>query len=173
MATWADFEAGAPTMSTRGLAQLKSIPVASLATVRKNGAPRLHPVCPHIAEGRLYVIVTDQSPKRFDLVNDGRYALHLFPPDAAPGDDDFDEFELALTGRARRVPNSEAATWAAVRAVCFYEFPDHHWLFELDIESALTSVWDPIDAPARRAHRLIWQLGTAERAPSNEAVAFG
>ena len=173
MATWADFEAGAPSMAARGLQQLQTIPIGYLATVRKDGAPRLHPVCPHLAGGRLYVIVTDQSPKRFDLARDGRYALHILPPPLPPEDPAFDEFELNLTGRARRVPNSEAATWAAVRAVCFYEFPDHHWLFELDIENALTSVWDPIGAHGRRAHRLVWQPGTSERAPSNEAIAFG
>ncbi len=63
MATWAEFEAGAPSMAARGLEQLRTIPVGYLATVRKDGAPRLHPVCPHIAEGGLYVIVTDQSPE--------------------------------------------------------------------------------------------------------------
>ncbi len=168
MANWADFEAGAPTMAARGLEQLRTIPGGYLATVRRDGGPRLHPVCPHIAEGRLFVIVTDRSPKRFDLANDGRYALHLLPPPLPPEDPAFDEFELNLTGRARRVPNSEAATWAAVRAVCFYEFPDEHWLFELAIENALTSVWDPIGTPGRRAHRLIWRPGEAECAPSNE-----
>lgn len=168
MATWVEFGAGAPSMAARGLEQLRTIPVGYLATVRKDGAPRLHPVCPHIAEGRLYVIVTDQSPKRFDLANDGRYALHLLPPPLPPENPAFDEFELNLTGHARRVPNGEAATWAAVRAVCPYEFPDQHWLFELDIENALTSVWDPIGSPGRRPHRLIWQPGMLERPPSNQ-----
>ena len=34
MATWADFEAGAPSMAARGLEQLRTIPVGYLATVR-------------------------------------------------------------------------------------------------------------------------------------------
>jgi len=173
MATWAEFEAGAPRMAARGLEQLRTIPVGYLATVRRDGSPRLHPVCPHLALGRLFVVVTDQSPKRFDLVNDGRYSLHLLPPPLPPEDPAFDEFELNVTGRARRVPVSDAATWAAVRAVCPYEFPDSHWLFELEIEGALTSVWDPIGAPGRRAHRLAWRPGEAEHPPRNEATAFG
>ena len=94
-------------------------------------------------------------------------------PRLPPEDPAFDEFELNLTGRARRVPNSGAATGAAVRAACFYEFRDHRWLFELDIENALKSVWDPIGAPGRRAHRLVWRPGTIERPASNEAIAFG
>ena len=35
MATWGDFEAGAPSMAARGLQQLHTIPVGYLAAVRK------------------------------------------------------------------------------------------------------------------------------------------
>ena len=47
--------------------------------VRADGGPRVHPVCPQVVDGELWVFVIAQSPKRADLERDGRYALHSFP----------------------------------------------------------------------------------------------
>jgi hypothetical protein len=66
-----------------------------LATVREDGGPRLHPVCPVIAVEGLYMFVVP-SPKRADLRRDGRYALHSYPPEEV--DDEF-----FVTGRAAEV----------------------------------------------------------------------
>lgn len=165
-ATWSEMEATYPH-AERARLGWQQMPVAYLATVRRDGSPRIHPVCPHVADGRLFVVVSSRSPKRWDLVNDGRFALHAISPDD-PGPE-FDEFEFVVTGRARRVSLEERDTWAAVRAVCPYEFPDEDWLFDLSIEGAMSSTWDPLDSPGRRAYRLMWQPGMAEpRAPSNE-----
>ena len=169
MADWAEMEAVYPHAERARLGWRK-MPVAHLATVRRDGSPRIHPVCPHIALGRLFVVIGRESPKRFDLANDGRYALHTLET-GEPGPE-FDEFEFTVTGRARRVPLGERETWAAVREVCFYEFPDEDWVFELDIGSAMSSTWDPIGTPGRRAYRLAWRPGMdAPRPPSNEAPA--
>ncbi len=171
MATWAEVQAAYPH-AERAATELKRMPVAHLATVRRDGSPRIHPVCPHIALGRMFVIVTSRSPKRFDLVNDGRYALHMISA-GDPGAE-YDEFEFTVTGSARRVPLEERATWAAVREACFYEFPDEDWLFELDVASAMSSTWGPIGHPGRRAYRLMWRPGwPAPRPPSNEAPVEG
>lgn len=168
MATWEALE-GVHPLAGRARREWAEMPVAHLATVRRDGSPRVHPVCPHIAEGRLYVVVGSTSPKRFDLARDGRYALHTLEF-GEPGPD-FDEFEFNVEGSARRVSNEEAATWAAVRAVCFYEFPDEDWLFELEIERALSATWDPLGTRGRRAYRLAWREGwKAARMPSNEAA---
>lgn len=170
-ATWDELES-AFSAATRAREGWKQMPVAHLATVRRDGSPRIHPVCPHIAGGRLYVVVSDLSPKRFDLASGRRFALHSI--DIGEPGPDYDEFEFSVTGIARRVPLSEATTWASVREVCFYEFPDTDWLFELQIESALSATWDPIGAPGRRAYRLMWQAGwDAPRAPSNEPQPEG
>ena len=63
-----------------------------IATVRKDGAPRLHPICPTVVNGRLYALI-GPSHKRADLLRDGRYALHTFPPQ------DVDD-EFLVMGRA-------------------------------------------------------------------------
>ncbi|MFZ0677348.1 pyridoxamine 5'-phosphate oxidase family protein [Candidatus Binatus sp.] len=81
MATWNELETDAPDIAAAGRQMLYQFGVglAFLATLRKDGAPRLHPVCPTIVDGRLYALI-GPSPKRGDLKRDGRYALHTFPP---------------------------------------------------------------------------------------------
>ena len=104
MARWGEFAAERPEMAQVLRDQLGWIPIAYLATVRRDGSPRVHPVCPILAGPGMYVAVAGPgraapaprpSPKRFDLARDGRFALH-----ALPGKRD-DEFYA--TGRARRV----------------------------------------------------------------------
>lgn len=166
MATWDEVEAGHP-LAARARVGWSRMPVAHLATVRRDGSPRVHPVCPHLAGGRLYVVIGRTSPKRFDLANDGRFALHAI--DVGEPGPDFDEFEFSIEGRARRIPVSEGDTWAAVRTVCPYPFPDEDWLFELDIASALSATWDPLGTPDRRAYRLMWHAGSdGASVPANE-----
>jgi len=95
MATWSEFETDAPDLAEAGKKLLYQFGVGLgfLATLRKDGAPRLHPVCPTVVDGRLYVLI-GPTPKRADLKRDGRYALHTFP---APEVDD----EFLVMGRAK------------------------------------------------------------------------
>ena len=81
MATWMEFENDAPDIAEAGKKLLYQFGVglAFLATIRKDGAPRLHPICPTVVDGHLYALI-GPSPKRGDLKRDGRYALHTFPP---------------------------------------------------------------------------------------------
>ena len=100
MVTWKEFAAGAPALAEAGRSLLNqfSVGLAFLATVRKDGAPRLHPVCPVLSSDRLFVLITPTSPKRYDLLRDGRYALQTFPQ-PKPGSDEF-----YLAGKALLVP---------------------------------------------------------------------
>src|ERR1700736_4682778 len=95
MATWAQFESAAPEIAAAGKTLLYQggAGLAYLATLRKDGAPRLHPICPTVVEGRLYALI-GPTHKRADLRRDGRYALHTFP---CPEVDD----ELLVMGRAK------------------------------------------------------------------------
>lgn len=97
--TWGEFAASAPNLAEagRGLRNQFGVGLAFLATVRADGAPRLHPVCPVLLDEHLYVFITPDSPKRYDLARDGRYALQTFPQ-PKPGSDEF-----YVAGRARLV----------------------------------------------------------------------
>jgi hypothetical protein len=133
---WAEFEHGAPDIAEAGrrLLYQYGLGLGFLATVRADGAPRLHPFCPIVAEGGLWGFIAP-SPKRGDLRRDGRYAIHSFPPE------DVDD-EFTVQGTAREV--NDAATIAAVRAA--YTAPiqsDDETLIEFLVERALLATYGP------------------------------
>ncbi|MGI8691159.1 MAG: hypothetical protein ACR2M3_21470 [Thermomicrobiales bacterium] len=82
MANWEAFEASVPAVAAEGkrLFYQYGVGLGFLATIRKDGGPRLHPICPIIAAGGLYAFIVP-SPKCADLRRDGRYALHAYTPE--------------------------------------------------------------------------------------------
>ncbi len=102
MLTWKQFETERPDLAEAGrglLYQFGGVGLAFLGTVRKDGGPRMHPMCPVLANENLYGLI-EPGPKRHDLVRDGRYALHCFPP--ADNED-----ACYLTGRVRVVDDTD------------------------------------------------------------------
>jgi hypothetical protein len=105
MASWKEFETRASEMADAGRKLLYQFGpgLAFLATVRKDGAPRLHPICPTVVDDQLYALILPSSPKCGDLKRDGRFALHTFPPK-----DRDDEF--LVMGRASFVDDHAQGT---------------------------------------------------------------
>lgn len=99
MISWGDFKVQRPELAGHGAGLLYhfGVGLAFLSTVRADGGPRLHPVCPLLTEAGLYAFIVP-SPKRADLYRDGRYALHTFPME-----DNEDAFYLS--GIASPVPH--------------------------------------------------------------------
>jgi hypothetical protein len=95
MVPWNEFALLEPDLGAAGRKLLYQFGVglAFLATVRPDGGPRVHPMCPIIEETGLYGFLIP-SPKRADLHRDGRYAMHSFPADE-------NEDAFSLTGLAR------------------------------------------------------------------------
>lgn len=107
MISWGAFKERRPDLAEAGRELLYGVGVglAYLATVRRDGGPRVHPICPLIYGSGLYGFVVP-GPKRVDLHRDGRYALHSFPTK-----DNEDAFYL--TGRAQFIedpPTRQALT---------------------------------------------------------------
>jgi hypothetical protein len=148
MVTWQDFAAAEPELAETGRALLLQFRVglAFLATVRRDGGPRMHPVCPVVSGSRLYVLVTPTSPKRDDLLRDGRYALQTFPQ-PKPGSDEF-----YLAGRARLV--EDPAAHAAILRDAAHMADAAETPFELLIERVMHTRWeDPLTPQMRPVHR--------------------
>lgn len=91
-------ETAAPELAACGVERLMHSGVASLATVRADGGPRVHPVTPMIGEGRLFLFMEPSSPKGYDLRRDERYAIHGSVESSSGGGG-----ELFIAGRARLV----------------------------------------------------------------------
>ncbi len=107
MMRWAEFAVERPDLADAGRRLLYQFGVglAFLSTVRPDGGPRLHPICPILVDGLLAAHIVP-SPKRDDLHRDPRYALHSFP---CPDNED----AFVLTGRAWQVTDLALADAAA------------------------------------------------------------
>jgi len=155
MSTWDELRALDPELGACGERLLNPTGAAAayLATVRRDGGPRVHPVMPIIASGRLHVFVVSMSPKREDLLRDGRYALHA-PPPPAGGE------EFYLSGRAGRVDNPERRKAVVGASGGRLGREDFETLFELDIRRVLYTHW------ANWGTKDIWPEYRRWRAPS-------
>jgi hypothetical protein len=144
MITWNEFSQLNPALAAAGRAQLYWLPIGLgfLGTVRQDGGPRVHPVCPVISDAGLHVLVI-RGPKQADLRRDGRYALHseTCPP---PREDD----GFAIIGRAWEV--ADPSVREVVREQVLAERDGEVWpsfdadaLFELRIERCLLTLTQP------------------------------
>lgn len=147
MVSWAEFAAADPELASCARTWFEDFEIAFLATVRRDGGPRVHPVSPFLQEGFLYVAILADSPKRHDLRRDGRYALH-----ALPGED-YSEFVI----RGRAVEVTDAGVQKAVLASSLFSKGDEI-LFRFDIEQADSTVWESVNQPhIRRPIRGRWR----------------
>jgi hypothetical protein len=150
MATWAEFSAASPDLARFGHERLHKFGVglAFLATVRsEDGGPRVHPVCPILGEGRLFVSVPKASPKNADLRANPQYMLHAFPDEQDP------EFSVRgratlVTGAHREVAKASSTFATGVR--------DDEDVFELDIERADSTRWENWATPETYPVRSKW-----------------
>ena len=130
MVAWKDFSTAAPDLARVGRALLSQFGVglAFLSTVRGDGAPRLHPVCPVISDEHLFVLITPTSPKYRDLVRDGRYALQTFPSRSRAA---------TSSSWPPRAAVEDAATRTAVLHDARHRADESEALFELWIERGM------------------------------------
>jgi hypothetical protein len=137
MVSWSQFEAGAPQIADAGrrLIHQHGIGLAYLATLRADGAPRLHPICPTVFEGGLYALIGPTHKMR-DLVRDGRFALHSFP---CPEVDD----EFLVMGRARMIddPSLRSRVLADLKSKGMTSTEDES-LFEFQIDRAMHAAYN-------------------------------
>lgn len=132
---WGDLETAAPDIARLGRERLEQARVALLATLRKDGSPRISPVEPFLSQGHLLFGAMSWSAKTRDLLRDPRCVLHsaISGPDTGEG-------ELKLYGRAieadDRIRNSCEEGWWVQRP------PDAATVFALNIEQATFISWD-------------------------------
>jgi hypothetical protein len=151
MVTWHAFATAVPELARAGRALIDQFQVglAFLATIRKDGGPRLHPVCPVFCEDRLFVLITPTSPKHDDLLRDGRYALQSFPQPKAGSE------EFYLTGTAMLV--DDPAGRAAILRDARHAAKESETAFELWIERVMHTTWEHVLTPQMRSVHRRWR----------------
>lgn len=154
MKSWNEFSCKEREISELGKRMLfparPHIGLAFLATIRKDGSPRLHPVSLVCSQDHLYVFFPINSPKCGDLKRDGRYALQAFPPpDNEPGR------EFYLAGAAHHIQDVHIRQAIIIETGAHVE--ESEQLFELLINQAMyTTLIDCGTSNERPLHR-IWR----------------
>ena len=155
MASWKEIEAAAPELAARARASFDAHRHKLLATLRRDGSPRISGIEATFADGELWLGMMPGSRKALDLRRDPRLALHsasLDPPDdpTAWGGD------AKLSGRAVEVDDpvlKERFAGGGGQAEAAH-------LFRVDVDELVhTRVGDPAD------HLVIevWQPGRGVR----------
>ena len=146
-ASWTDLAAARGDIAAAGrrLFYVHGIGLGFLATVRADGGPRVHPICPVLTESGLFGMIIP-GPKLDDLRRDPRYALHseTVPP---PNQDD----AFYVAGIA--VEMADPVAWEQIALQMLAErSTDERWpefetqvLFEFRVERCLLTLTHAAD----------------------------
>lgn len=140
--SWGEFSRREPDLALFGAGRLTAAP-AYLATVRRSGAPRVHPVTPIFAGHGLYLFMEPTSPKRRDLLERGWFALHSGVPD-----NEGTGGEFSASGLGRAVDDPEM--WSLVANAAGYGPPDRYVLFEFRLSEARCHGYGDVPLPDTR-----------------------
>lgn len=140
--TWRGFADAEPELAAFGEGLLMA-PPAYLATVRRDGSPRVHPVTPILAGGGLFVFMEPTSPKGRDLRERRRFALHNGVPDTEGSGGEF-----SVSGEG--IPVDDPAVRATVAEAASYDPADRYVLFELRVAEARCNGYGDVPLPTQR-----------------------
>lgn len=127
MTTWRHFATEAPDLAARIRANLDAYTNKTIATVRRNGAPRISAIETHFADDDLWIGSMWQAQKARDLQRDRRFALHSGTGEPPP-----DGGDSKLAGMAEEI--TEPAAVSRINEGKAPPGPSH--LFRLDVREA-------------------------------------
>jgi hypothetical protein len=145
MPSWSDFEAAAPELAASVRARLDAHAHKTLATLRRDGSPRISGTEAKVKDGELWIGSMWQARKAEDLRRDPRFALHSGSDEPASWSGD-----AKLAGNAEEITDPDR-----VRAINGGNDPSH--LFRLDLREVSTVGLDE----SRKA--LVIEVWTPER----------
>ncbi|MDP9494987.1 MAG: pyridoxamine 5'-phosphate oxidase [Actinomycetota bacterium] len=138
--SWGEFAEREPELARFGAGRLTASP-AYLATVRRSGAPRVHPVTPIFTAAGLFLYMEPTSPKARDLEEREWFALHSGVPDNAGTGGEF-----SVTGRGLAVNDPEL--WSQVADAASYTPIDRYILFEFQVSEARCHGYGDVPLPS-------------------------
>jgi hypothetical protein len=102
MPSWSEFEAAAPELAARVRERLDAHVHKTIATLRRDGSPRISGTETRMVDGELWIGSMWQALKALDLQRDPRFALHS-------GSDEPDEWggDAKLAGVVEEIADPE------------------------------------------------------------------
>jgi hypothetical protein len=127
VASWGDLEREEPDFAARVRALLDAYRHKTIATLRRDGSPRISGIEGFFADGELWVGSMPRAVKARDLQRDPRFALH-----SGTGDADDWEGDAKVSGRAEEIsdPDTRARVFSS-------EAGGESHLFRLDLEEVV------------------------------------
>jgi hypothetical protein len=151
MPSWSEFEAEAPELATRVRERLEAHKHKTIATLRRDGSPRISGTEAQFRDGELWIGSMWQALKARDLQRDPHFALHSGSdePDAWTGD-------AKLAGVAEEITDPERVR--EINGAAAQGGPSH--LFRLDVREVST-----VGVDEARKHLVIevWKPGEGVR----------
>ncbi|CAN5326420.1 hypothetical protein BH18ACT5_BH18ACT5_14490 [soil metagenome] len=138
--SWGEFANEEPELARFRAERLTAAP-AYLATLRRNGVPRVHPVAPIISPLGLYLFMEPTSPKVKDLQERGWFSLHNGVPDNAGSGGEF-----SVTGRGLFTDDPDM--WSHVGDASSYTPLDRYVVFELQLGEARCHGYGDVPIPS-------------------------
>jgi hypothetical protein len=99
---WSELEHAQPGLTDLARERLLAPGVVLVATIRRDGTPRLSPVEPYVMDGDLWLSMLWHSTKAADLLHDPRILVHSVITNRDGGEG---EFKIRGTARAENDPN--------------------------------------------------------------------
>ena len=109
MATWAEFEAAEPEFASRMRTLMASRKHLTMATLRRDGSPRISGTEIELAGGQLRIGSMPNAVKALDLRRDPRVAIHGPTDDPPAGEPAGWKGEAKVAGMAIEVESGSAA----------------------------------------------------------------
>ena len=129
MPSWSDFEAQAPELAAAVRRHLDAHTHKTLATLRRDGSPRISGTESQIIDGELYIGSMWDARKARDLRRDPRFALHSGSEDPPGWSGD-----AKLAGIVEEITDPERVR--AINGAAAESGPSH--LFRLDLREVST-----------------------------------
>jgi hypothetical protein len=150
---WTDVETSQPRLAALGRGRLIGPGVVLVATIRRDGTPRISAVEPLVLDGDLWLSMMDGSAKARDLKRDPRILVHsiVIGPDGSEG-----EFKIRGTAHETtdRATQEHYAT-AVTETIGWQPVPGRFHLFRVEADEISHITYDKTGDQ----HVVLWPQG--------------
>lgn len=138
---WSQLESSQPRLAELGRRRLINPGVVLVATIRRDGTPRISPIEPLVMDGALWLCMMWHSTKATDLLRDPRVLVHsvITNRDGTEG-----EFKIRGVARVEDDPATQRRhAQAAAKDLGWSPEPGRFHLFTVDIDHVTVIRYNP------------------------------